>query len=65
MNRSVLTAGAAFGLAAFALDQATKAFVFDTVAPGAEVVLASFFSIAPGFNSGSPSAWPPERRPGF
>ena len=52
MNGRVVTAGAAFGLAAFVLDQATKAVVFDAAAPGREIVVASFFSIAPGYNSG-------------
>ena len=52
MNRRVVTGGAASGLAAFVLDQATKAIVFNAAAPGPEIVVASFFSIAPGHNSG-------------
>ena len=52
MNGRVVTAGAAFGLAAFVLDQATKAVIFDAAAPGTRIVVASFFSITPGHNSG-------------
>ena len=52
MNGRVVTAGAGFGLAAFVLDQATKALIFGAAAPGREIVVASFFSIAPGYNSG-------------
>lgn len=52
MTGRVVTAGAVFGLAAFLLDQATKGLIFDAVMPGTETVLASFLSIAPGYNSG-------------
>lgn len=52
MNGRAVTAGAAFGLTAFVLDQATKAVIFDAARPGVEIVVASFFSITPGHNSG-------------
>lgn len=52
MNGRVVTTGAAFALAAFVLDQATKAVIFDAVAPGTEILVAPFFSLAPGHNSG-------------
>ena len=52
MNKIVMAVGAACGLVAFALDQATKAVIFNAAAPGTEIVIAPFFSIAPGHNSG-------------
>ena len=52
MNSRVITVGAVFGLAAFVLDQATKAVIFNAAAPGTEIILTSFFSIAAGYNSG-------------
>ena len=52
MNGRVMAAAAAFGFAAFAADQSTKAAVFATTALGAEIALGPFLSIAPGFNSG-------------
>lgn len=52
MNGRVVITGAAFAAAAFALDQATKAVIFDAVAQGTEIQVASFFSLAPGHNSG-------------
>lgn len=52
MNKGVIAAGAAAGLTALVLDQATKSVIFEAAAPGTEIVVASFFSIAPGSNSG-------------
>ena len=52
MRGRVVTAGVAFGFAAFMLDQASKAIVFNAAVLGEEIAVASFFSITLGHNSG-------------